>query len=64
MAESELSHLRRQCLAGRIAAKDIRITKVRAWNTQRNARNAKAHWQFTTADARVKLRRLYPTLSM
>ena len=64
MAEIELSHLSRQCLAGRLAAKDTLINKVRAWNTQRNARNAKAHWQFTTADARVKLRRLYSTLSM
>jgi hypothetical protein len=35
-----------------------------AWNKKRNDRQAKAHWQFTTADARVKLIRLYPTLSM
>jgi len=63
MAESELSHLSRQCLGGRIAAKATLINKVQAWNTQQNARHAKAHWQFTTDDARVKLRRLYPIVS-
>ena len=60
MAEIELSHLSRQCLGGRIAAKATLIKKVQAWNTQRNEKHAKAHWQFTTDDARVKLRRLYP----
>jgi hypothetical protein len=62
-AEIELSHLSRQCLAGRIGEKERLINKVHAWNMQRNARKAKAHWQFTTADARVKLRRLYPIIS-
>ena len=64
MAELELSHLRRQCLGGRIAAKATLIKKVQAWNRQRNERHAKAHWQFTTDDARVKLRRLYPIISV
>jgi hypothetical protein len=63
MAEIELSHLSRQCLGGRIAAKATLIKKVQAWNTQRNEKHAKAHWQFTTDDARVKLRRLYPIVS-
>ena len=63
MAEIERSHLRRQCLAGRIAAKPTLLHKVQAWNTQRNEKHAKAHWQFTTDDARVKLRRLYPIVS-
>ena len=62
MAERALSPLRRPCLAGRIEDKATLINEVHAWNTQRNASNAKAHWQFTTADARVKLRRLYPTI--
>src|ERR1700675_1854540 len=62
MAERELSHLSRQCLAGRIEDKAALIKEVHAWNTQRNTRNAKAHWQFTTEDPRGKLRRLYPTL--
>jgi hypothetical protein len=64
MAEIELSHLSRQCLTDRIEDKETLITEVHAWNTSRNARNAKVHWQFTTEDARVKLHRLYPTLSM
>ncbi len=63
MAEIELSHLSRQCLGGRIAAKVTLINKVQAWNTQRNEKHAKAHWQFTTDDARVKLSRLYPIVS-
>jgi len=63
MAEIELSHLSRQCLRGCIAAKATLIKKVQAWNLQRNERHAKAHWQFTTDDARVKLRRLYPIIS-
>ena len=63
MAEIELSHLSRQCLAGRIGEKETLINKVHAWNKKRNESNAKAHWQFTTADARVKLRRLYPIIS-
>ena len=63
MAEIELSHLSRQCLGGRIAAKATLINKVQAWNTKRNEKHAKAHWQFTTDDARVKLRRLYPIVS-
>jgi DDE superfamily endonuclease len=64
MAEIELSHLSRQCLADRIEDKETLCTEVHAWNTTRNARNAKAHWQFTTEDARVKLRRLYPIIPM
>jgi transposase len=63
MAEIELSHLSRQCLGGRIAAKATLINKVQTWNTKRNEKHAKAHWQFTTDDARVKLRRLYPIIS-
>jgi len=62
-ADIELSHLSRQCLGGRIAAKATLLNKVQAWNTKRNETHAKAHWQFTTNDARVKLRRLYPIIS-
>lgn len=63
MAEIELSHLSRQCLGGRIADKETLINKVHVWNKKRNESHAKAHWQFTTEDARVKLRRLYPIIS-
>jgi len=62
-AEIELSHLSRQCVGGRIAAQATLLNKVQAWNLQRNERHAKAHWQFTTDDARVKLRRLSPIIS-
>jgi DDE superfamily endonuclease len=62
MAEIELSHLSRQCLGDRIADKATLIQEVHAWNKTRNESNAKVHWQFTTEDARVKLRRLYPII--
>jgi hypothetical protein len=62
MAESELSVLSCQCLDQRIPDKDTLTTHVDAWQNQRNKTNAKADWQFTTADARIKLKRLYPTL--
>jgi hypothetical protein len=63
MAEIELSHLSRQCLAQRIAEKAPVLTQVQAWTQSRNAKQAKANWQFTTTDARVKLRKLYPNVS-
>jgi len=47
----------------RIEEKETLLNKVQAWNIKRNASNAKAHWQFTTEDAGVKLSRLYPTIS-
>ena len=60
MAEIELSALTRQCLDRRIPDKDNLIHEVKAWEDQRNSDVIKVHWQFTTADARTKLRRLYP----
>ena len=62
MAESELSVLSCQCLSRRIADKDTLTKEVAAWQRDRNKKHAKADWQFTTADARIKLKRLYPTL--
>jgi len=62
LAESELSVLSRQCLDRRIPDKDTLIKEVAAWQNHRNKKHAKADWHFTTADARVKLKRLYPTL--
>ena len=61
MAEFEISVLSRQCLDRRIANKQTLIEEVAAWQDSRNKHHAKADWQFTTADARVKLKRLYPT---
>jgi uncharacterized small protein (DUF1192 family) len=61
LAESELSVLSGQCLDRRIADKHILVEEVAAWEASRNNNNNnKADWQFTTANARVKLKRLYP----
>jgi len=62
IAEIELSVLKRQCLAGRIDCIEKMRNKVSAWNINRNNRQAKVDWQFTTKDARIKLKRLYPKL--
>ena len=62
IAEIELSVLKRQCLAGRIACIEKLRSEVRAWNTDRNNRQTKVDWQFRTDDARIKLKRLYPKL--
>ncbi len=62
MAETELSALGRQCLGRRIARRSTLTEQVTAWVAARNAAQAKVDWQFTTADARVKLRRLYPSI--
>ena len=60
MAESELSVLSSQCLDRRIPDKPALIEEVDAWEKDRNKHHSKADWQFTTADARIKLKRLYP----
>lgn len=60
VAEIELSVLKRQCLAERIPEIETMRRKAAAWNQARNTRQTKVNWQFTTADARVKLKRLYP----
>ena len=62
LAESELAVLSSQCLDRRIADKPTLIEEVAAWEDDRNKHHATADWQFTTADARVKLKRLYPAL--
>jgi hypothetical protein len=60
MAESELSAVSTQCLDRRIPDKQTLIKEVAAWEKARNKNQTKADWQFTTADARIKLKRLYP----
>ena len=62
MAELELGILGRQCLDRRMETFDELRREVTAWKIERNARGAKAHWHFTTEDARIKLRKLYPSL--
>jgi len=62
MAEIELSVLSRQCLSRRIGDAETLAREVAAWEQERNMAGASINWQFTTADARIKLRRLYPEL--
>jgi hypothetical protein len=62
MAEIELSVLSRQCLNRRIADKETLISEAAAWEKARNSAKATIDWQFRTADARIKLRRLYPEI--
>lgn len=62
IAECELSVLTRQALKKRIAGKDEMIRQTTAWYEHRNNKEATVDWQFTTKDARVKLKRLYPTI--
>jgi DDE superfamily endonuclease len=60
MAELELSALQRQCLNRRLADRPTLEREVAAWTTTRNAAAVTIDWRFTTADARIKLKRLYP----
>lgn len=60
MAELELSVLQRQCLRQRLPDRDVLQREVTAWAHRRNAHTQCTNWQFTTTDARIKLRRLYP----
>ena len=62
MAESELGVLASQCLDRRVPDKATLSREVAAWQAHRNRHHAKANWQFTTTDARVKLKHLYPSL--
>jgi hypothetical protein len=62
MAEIELSALARQCLSRRIGTQEELEHEVQAWQRRRNAEAITVNWRFTTADARIKLKRLYPSL--
>jgi hypothetical protein len=64
MAEIEIGVLSRQCLSKYIESKERMIAEVAAWERQRNEANATVDWQFRTADARVKLKKLYPVIEM
>lgn len=63
MAECELSVLSRQCLDQRIDSPSRLTVEVAAWEQRRNTQHVCIDWRFTTADARIKLQRLYPVLS-
>jgi len=62
IAEIELSALSVQCLDRRFEDVGVLATEVAAWEVQRNARNKPINWQFTTADARIKLKSIYPQI--
>ena len=62
MAEIELSHLSRQCLGRRIPDQETMKREVAAWVKYRNEHKATMDWRFTTEDARIKLKRLYPSI--
>ena len=61
MAEIEFSALSRQCLKGRIGSQEKMIEEVSAWEKKRNEERVGCDWRFTTQDARIKLKSLYPT---
>ena len=64
MAEIELSALARQCLDRRLPDIETLLREVQAWQDHRNSEVVKVQWQFTTADARIKLRHLYPRIQV
>ena len=62
VAEIELSVLSRQCLDRRLESADELLKQLEPWEVERNDRAVGIQWRFTTADARIKLRRLYPAI--
>jgi len=64
MAEIELSVLSRQCLDRRIPNKDLLNQEIAAWEKRRNQLACRMDWRFTTADARIKLKHLYPSINL
>jgi len=64
MAETELSVLATQCLDRRIPDLTTLTREVAAWERQRNAAQCRVDWRFTTQDARIKLKRLYPSIQL
>ena len=62
MAELEIGIMSRQCLGRRIPTLDKMNSEVQAWATQRNNQKVTVNWHFTTADARIKLKHLYPRI--
>lgn len=64
IAECELSVLKRQCLKSRLPDIESVTTKATAWQNERNEKQAGIDWRFTTEDARIKLKRLYPIVKV
>lgn len=63
IAELELAVLEKQAIGGRVPEQPALAARVGAWNQERNQKKATVRWQFKTADARIKLHRLYPQLA-
>jgi hypothetical protein len=63
MAECEFAVLATQCLDRRISDANTLSREIAAWQTKRNQQQTKINWQFGTDLARVKLKRLYPSLA-
>ncbi|MBI3462545.1 MAG: helix-turn-helix domain-containing protein [Planctomycetes bacterium] len=64
LAKNELSILDGQCLDRRLDHCSLVLDEVRAWEDQRNQEQATIHWRFTIADARVKLKNIYPSIKI
>jgi hypothetical protein len=64
MAETELSVLTQQCLDRRIPDAPTLSNEITAWERLRNEAKCKIDWRFTTKDARIKLKRLYPSIQV
>ena len=62
VAEVELAVLEKQCVGGRVPDLATLAARLKAWQKPRNRSNAKVDWRFTTPDARIKLKRLYPQI--
>jgi hypothetical protein len=62
MAEIEISVMSRQCLAERMGSIERLESEALAWAEKRNSKQAKVDWRFTTDDARIKLKKLYPSI--
>ena len=61
MAEGELSVLQHQCLDRRIGTVEFLKQEIAAWQAERNQKGIGANWHFTIQEARIKLRKLYPS---
>ena len=64
MAEPELSVLTRQCFSDRVSSKAEAERRINAWQADRNERQKGIDWQFSTDEARIKLKRLYPKIEL
>ena len=64
MAEPELSVMTRQCVSDRVSSQEEAERRITAWQVERNKRQTGIDWQFSTDDARMKLKRLYPKIEL